>query len=1476
MRVRDLIADVIFQHKLPHFRVKLATSRAVVNEDADAVLLNDKDILIEFPKDDDFGTGDDKVLYHLKALAYTEESYLDLLKCLQTTYANPIKDEPFLTEDEYQVVFGKLESVLNASSTLLSKLKKITDDWKEEDTTLGCLFGEDFWKIYVDYYTNYKQLSSLLHQKVATSREFVSFCKSQRGAIRHSVESLLLLPVQRIPQYDRHLRQLKDSLPHSRNDYVDLEKDSSYVSNMVKDREEDDKLASNETKLLQIQERFPSDDLYLNDNEYYLCKSQKFKGLVMRRRSAPSAVIRSAFNNRNKSTDKSPTSPSAFQVLSSLANESGHPYSNNNREFISEVPVTLISGLQSQERYLFLFSDLLLVAKPNKSHTSFKLKARLRVSELWLSTCIDEVSEVSNPAEKSFVLGWPTTSYVVTFSSIAMKELWQNLLSKHITMEKDKEEPKSISVKIQSKETSSSKVFEITNTQSTEQVLSLCLNQFGITDTQLKDYQLWVMSGKDNPFYPLIGHELPFSIVLSHLRDAAAASDIYVLPTDLTMDTVADEFQCKFVLKRAQNTSQAINNDISNKRVKPKRKSPLKLVFRRGTSKTDLFDTTPSPSAAGKLFGLPLSQLCPDKYLPKPVSDMLSHLHQNAPFTTGVFRKSANARICRELKEKLDAGIECSMDDYSTYVVAATFKDFLRNIPCFVLNYDLYDNWMNTVNMSGGKEKTEAVRKCVEQLPKENFELLRHFFCVLHFINENSSENSMTAYNLAICIAPSLLNPASTSNPMVQAQASKMVPKLVQYIIEEARSIFGADILRIFGGKPWRKQTEGKRLDSSGDSDSLHSGHDVNGSSLDSLDRYCIQDENHQHKNSAMLSPSSLSRDSGLTLSDSQLYPESDTTDTTDSGVDAREKCGSYNSNSGVRPPLQHSMSASQLHPHQIEHDSKHPVALNLSAELRRQSDPIKSKGKQPRINNKSRRYLLGEAEHELDLTSDVIRTLEDLDLEGASLFDEGKYAYHEEERSKTTALSLNFAQNRMGSSALSESFPSPRYSRQSSEQLHSKVDIRPATDMANRKYNIDDRKMTYDTVSSQKNISDKNNCTPGHSRRSHNSAPSHESRGNVHRVYPSDRAGEFFPSHATKSAFTRPARQQKPNGKEEIKKAQQPTILRSQSETVVRQYNRRSTEDSLVNPSTSLSKIAELQRSHPPTYHETMSRKKLFEQTMESSDHALLIKVNKQNERDQNDNSWSKGPAEIGKQQSKLQLGLKRPMYRLPPPRSYSQEKFSMHYEDGILYHESDSESSESGTISAEDLRLTMADVSWDRHLQIAPVHRSSSDRITNEEKHAPLQRSYSDSIEANKDLPDLVSDQKIKSKIDNAQVVSTLFYGQDHVFDSTKNRVVNNTVQNSNNSSNNFYPVQRSSKLNSNRLSSNSSTYSTDSGLSPQTKYFPDMTHNSKPINGISKDALQERQTFKGRSQQGSTDSGSYMDEVGNYEFTTEESYV
>lgn len=57
------------------------------------------------------------------------------------------------------------------------------------------------------------------------------------------------------------------------------------------------------------------------------------------------------------------------------------------------------------------------------------------------------------------------------------------------------------------------------------------------------------------------------------------------------------------------------------------------------------------------------------------LQEMLVFLFQEGPFTRGIFRRSAGAKACRELRDKLDSGIQVvPMSRQSVFVIAAVLK----------------------------------------------------------------------------------------------------------------------------------------------------------------------------------------------------------------------------------------------------------------------------------------------------------------------------------------------------------------------------------------------------------------------------------------------------------------------------------------------------------------------------------------------------------------------------------------------------------------------------------------------------------------------------------------------------------------------------------------------------------------------------------------------------------------------------------
>uniref|UniRef100_A0A8C9Y5V9 Rho GTPase-activating protein 20 n=1 Tax=Sander lucioperca TaxID=283035 RepID=A0A8C9Y5V9_SANLU len=607
------------------------------------------------------------------------------------------------------------------------------------------------------------------------------------------------------------------------------------------------------------------------------------KTLAQRRQSAPSLVISKALT-RSKSTSREScltlVSPGSCSLVQAFLAECPR------RLFLGHAQTQLKMGLQTQERHLFLFTDALLVAKA-KSPTHFKVKAQVRVCEMWTASCIEEVCEGSTNPERSFVMGWPSCNYVATFSSEEDKNKWLALIKSRIIEGKEKDDPKTIPLKIFAKDIGNSAYVRFSS------FLLNLLNLILIFSVQgcVKDHRLWVNSSKDDPPYPLIGHEFPFSIKMSHIRDGGSsggglgggAGRDPTSPTDcpgvLLLDQcLPPDTQCQFILKP---TAIYQISDIEPQKYFKRKRSLINWPFWRG-SNTQLDGLPLSPTSLsptqGRLFGRPLSSVCsPDHGLPKPVMDMLVFLYLEGPYTRGIFRRSAGAKACRELRDRLDSGTEDpEITHQSVFVIAAVLKDFLRNIPGSMLCVDLYEQWMDVMEGEGGEEWMQAVQRLLHLLPSENLLLLRHVIAVLHCIRGNAHDNQMNAFNLSVCIAPSMLWAPAPSTPEMEGEGTKKVCELIRLLIENCSSVLGEDVT-----SPSLRHLP-PHLSHSLSLFPDVSSFQMNDSSYDSLENELNDDPESPFQEQLPLrnkdKPDSRSRDSVITLSDCDpdLDPEND------------------------------------------------------------------------------------------------------------------------------------------------------------------------------------------------------------------------------------------------------------------------------------------------------------------------------------------------------------------------------------------------------------------------------------------------------------------------------------------------------------------------------------------------------------------------------------------------------------------------
>ncbi|XP_023689795.1 uncharacterized protein arhgap20b isoform X2 [Paramormyrops kingsleyae] len=513
-------------------------------------------------------------------------------------------------------------------------------------------------------------------------------------------------------------------------------------------------------------------------------KEKKTKTAMLRRHSASSVITKALSKPRT-------------QNRNSLIQN----FSTQSRMFIMDDCIRMTMGLQTQERHLFLFTDTLIIAK-SKSSASLKVKQQLQLCEMWFGSCVHEVTGRKLSFKNSFVIGWPTTNCVVSFRSNNTKEKWLSALQWHINRLKQEEHPNKIAIKIMllSGNSPSTTTVPISNTDTTEKVISISTKQLGMPGRSV-DYCLWVISGREEAPYPLIGHEYPFSIITNCLRDHVDQphSTDNILTYDVIIEQLPKEQQVQFVLrwrKSMHNHAQSSAPEIFQKHI-GRKKSLIDWALRKGNSSWSSGESHLS-TAHRKLFGHSLSSICHNGNLPKPILDMLILLYQDGPQTKGIFRRSANVKTCKELKERLNSGNVVQLEAESVFVVASVVTDFLRNVPGSILSTELYEKWMEVLDIDGHDEQIRTIKGLLNQLPEANTLLLQHLFCLLYHIQENSEENQMNACNLALCIAPNMLWLPVTADPEQENKSTKKVASLVQLLIENTNTIFGHDIESVF------------------------------------------------------------------------------------------------------------------------------------------------------------------------------------------------------------------------------------------------------------------------------------------------------------------------------------------------------------------------------------------------------------------------------------------------------------------------------------------------------------------------------------------------------------------------------------------------------------------------------------------------------------------------------------------------------
>ncbi|KAL7992319.1 hypothetical protein Chor_016575 [Crotalus horridus] len=155
--------------------------------------------------------------------------------------------------------------------------------------------------------------------------------------------------------------------------------------------------------------------------------------------------------------------------------------------------------------------------------------------------------------------------------------------------------------------------------------------------------------------------------------------------------------------------------------------------------------TPPRPPLPNQQFGVSLQQTC----------NLLASL--STLTIQGIFRRSANTQTVREVQQKYNMGLPVDFATYEdVHLPAVILKTFLRDLPEPLLTFGLYSDVVNFYSTEEEK-RIDIVRKTLQTLPEENYQVLCLLMNFLGQVSANSDINKMTNANLAVVFGPNLL-----------------------------------------------------------------------------------------------------------------------------------------------------------------------------------------------------------------------------------------------------------------------------------------------------------------------------------------------------------------------------------------------------------------------------------------------------------------------------------------------------------------------------------------------------------------------------------------------------------------------------------------------------------------------------------------------------------------------------------------------
>lgn len=180
--------------------------------------------------------------------------------------------------------------------------------------------------------------------------------------------------------------------------------------------------------------------------------------------------------------------------------------------------------------------------------------------------------------------------------------------------------------------------------------------------------------------------------------------------------------------------------------------------------------------------------------IPLIITSSIKAMNRIGLHSQGIFRIPGSLIEINHYKDSFEKGEDplVTVNPREINSIAGVLKLYFRELKDPLFPREHFDEFINSFKLNTTSERVSQLQKVLQCLPKQIYIVMRYLFAFLNHLSEFKDENMMDSYNIAVCLAPTLIPVPDDKKEQVNLQTDAI--DLIKFIIDNHLEIFNLDI----------------------------------------------------------------------------------------------------------------------------------------------------------------------------------------------------------------------------------------------------------------------------------------------------------------------------------------------------------------------------------------------------------------------------------------------------------------------------------------------------------------------------------------------------------------------------------------------------------------------------------------------------------------------------------------------------------